>query len=183
MPGKTLLAREWNGVRIEVVHGDLTEEHVDAIVNAANESLDHGGGVAGAIVREGGEIIQQESRRIGRVRTGTAVFTGAGELPAKYVIHAVGPIWDDGESGERELLAAAVRSSLELASQLGCTSVALPAISSGIFGFPKDIAAEIIIRTIRIFIDTSTGSLRRVRCTNIDVETVQLFHRVLQDME
>lgn len=183
MPGKTLFSREWNGVRIEVVHGDLTEEHVDAIVNAANESLDHGGGVAGAIVLAGGDIIQQESRRIGRVRTGSAVFTVAGELPAKYVIHAVGPIWDDGESGERELLASAVRSSLELASQLGCTSVALPAISSGIFGFPKDIAAEIIIRTIRIFIDKSTGSLRRFRCTNIDLETVQLFQRVLQDME
>jgi O-acetyl-ADP-ribose deacetylase (regulator of RNase III) len=183
MPGKTLLAREWKGVHVEVVHGDLTEETVDAIVNAANEHLDHGGGVAGAILRGGGKSIQTESRRIGRVKTGHAEHTGGGDLPAKYVIHAVGPIWDDGESGERELLASAVRSSLVIAEQLGCHSIALPAISSGIFGFPKDIAAGIIIRTIRIFIDTSADHLRRIRCTNIDMETVQEFQRVLQDIE
>ncbi len=180
MPGKILLAREWNNVRLEVVEGDLTEEMVDAIVNAANGSLDHGGGVARAIVRRGGESIQQESRRLGRVKTGQAVHTGAGALPAKYVIHAVGPIWNDGESGEQDLLASAVRSSLSLAVKLGCESVALPAISSGIFGFPKALAAEIIIRTIRIFIDNSRGSLRRIRCTNIDEETAQLFRDVLE---
>lgn len=183
MPGKILSSREWNGVRVEIVHGDLTEETVDAIVNAANESLDHSGGVAGAIVHSGGEIIAQESRRIGRVRTGSAAYTGAGELPVTYVIHAVGPIWDDGESGERELLASAVRNSLELGETLGCASIAIPAISSGIFGVPKDVAAEIIIRTIRIFIDTLPGTLRRIRCTNIDMETVLQFVRVLEESE
>lgn len=183
MPGKTLLAREWNGIIVEIVHGDLTEEHVDAIVNAANEHLDHGGGVAGAIVRRGGDSIQRESRSLGRVRTGNAASTGAGELPAKYVIHAVGPIWDDGRSGEPELLASAIRASLELAETLGCASIALPAISSGIFGVPKDIAAEIIIRTIRIFIDTRPRALRRIRCTNIDDETVQAFLRVAEAIE
>lgn len=183
MPGKTLLAREWNGVRVEIVHGDLTEETVDAIVNAANKTLDHGGGVAGAIARAGGPSIQQESRRIGQVRTGQAVHTGAGELPATYVIHAVGPIWVDGESGEPELLASAVRSSLDLAQRLGCRSIAIPAISSGIFGVPKETAAEIIIRTIRIFIDTSSGTLRRIRCTNIDEETVAHFVRALGQQE
>jgi O-acetyl-ADP-ribose deacetylase (regulator of RNase III) len=183
MPGKILLAREWNNVRVEVVEGDLTDETVDAIVNAANGALDHGGGVARAIVKKGGESIQQESRRIGRVKTGQAVHTGAGELAAKYVIHAVGPIWNDGESGEAELLASAVRSSLALAEKLGCQSLALPAISSGIFGFPKALAAEIIIRTIRIFIDNSNGNLRRIRCTNIDEETALLFRDVLEATE
>jgi putative ATPase len=180
MPGKTLLVREWNGVRVEIVEGDLTEETVDAIVNAANASLDHGGGVARAIVKKGGPSIQQESRRIGRVKTGHAVYTGAGTLPAKYVIHTVGPIWNDGESGEDELLADAVRSSLTLASELGCESIALPAISSGIYGFPKLRSAEIIIRTIRIFIKREHGSLRRIRCTNIDEETARIFHKVLE---
>ena len=115
-----------------------------AIVNAANANLDHGGGVARAIVQKGGASIQQESRRIGTVKTGQAVHTGAGELPIKYVIHAIGPIWTDGDSGEEELLASAIRSSLALASELGCESIAMPAISSGIFGFPKALAAEII---------------------------------------
>ena len=180
MPGSVLYTREWKGVRVEAVHGDLTEETVDAIVNAANEALDHGGGVARAIVQGGGDVIQAESRRHGRVRTGNAVHTGAGDLPARYVIHAVGPIWVDGESGDAVLPAAAVRNSLELAERLGCTSIAIPAISSGIFGVPKDVAAGIIIRTIRIFIDTSAGTLRRIRCTNIDMETVQQFVRVLE---
>ncbi|MDX9758341.1 MAG: macro domain-containing protein [Bacteroidota bacterium] len=183
MPGKTLRAREWNGVVVEVVHGDLTEEQVDAIVNAANEHLDHGGGVAGAIVRRGGDSIQRESRSIGRVRTGNAAHTGAGDLPARYVIHAVGPIWDDGNSGEPELLASAIRNSLALAETLGCTSIALPAISSGIFGVPKDIAAKIIIRTIRIFIDTRPRVLRRIRCTNIDDETARAFLDALDALE
>ncbi|MFZ1730758.1 MAG: macro domain-containing protein [Bacteroidota bacterium] len=180
MPGKTLLVREWNNVRVEIVEGDLTEETVDAIVNAANANLDHGGGVARAIVMEGGEIIQQESRRIGRVKTGHAVHTGAGLLQAKYVIHTVGPIWNDGESGEQELLADAVRSSLTLASELHCESISMPAISSGIYGFPKLLSAEIIIRTIRIFINTYSGSLRKIRCTNIDAETAELFCGVLE---
>ncbi|MBE0643016.1 MAG: macro domain-containing protein [Bacteroidetes bacterium] len=179
MPGKTLLAREWNSVRVEVVEGDLTEEVVDAIVNAANANLDHGGGVARAIVRKGGMSIQQESKRIGTIKTGQAVYTGAGELPAKFVIHAVGPIWTDGESGEEELLASAVRSSLALATTLECESISIPAISSGIFGFPKESAAEIIIRTIRIFINDYHGSLRRIRCTNIDMETAELFRSAL----
>lgn len=180
MPGKTLLVREWNNVHIEVVEGDLTDEVVDAIVNAANATLDHGGGVARAILRKGGAVINQESRRIGKVKTGYAVHTSAGDLPAKFVIHTVGPIWSDGESGEDDLLADAIRRSLELAEDLGCESIALPAISSGIYGFPKLRAAEIIIRTIRIFIDTSSGQLRRIRCTNIDEETAQLFRGVLE---
>ncbi len=180
MPGKTLLSREWKGVHVEVIEGDLTEETVDAIVNAANATLDHGGGVARAILKKGGIDIQQESQRIGRVKTGNAVHTSAGDLPSKFVIHTVGPIWSDGQSGEEELLSEAVRHSLELAEELGCESIALPAISSGIYGFPKLRAAEIIIRTIRIFIDASSGSLRRIRCTNIDGETAQLFRGVLE---
>ena len=160
---------------LEIVQGDLTEERVDAIVNAANDRLQHGGGVAGAIVRKGGFVIQEESDRIGHVPTGEAVATGGGRLSAAFVIHAVGPVWRDGRHGEEELLASAVRASLRCATEHGLESIAIPAISSGIFGFPKKRCAEIILETIRMFISSSTTSLRRIRCTNIDAETAGIF--------
>jgi O-acetyl-ADP-ribose deacetylase (regulator of RNase III) len=133
-----------NGKNLRLVQGDITERDVDAIVNAANSHLQHGGGVAGAIVRKGGQVIQEESDRIGFVDVGHAAITGAGKLPCRYVIHAVGPRM--GEGDEDNKLKNAVRSSLMLASGKGLKSISLPAISSGIFGFPKNRCAEILVR-------------------------------------
>ncbi|MCL4475570.1 MAG: macro domain-containing protein [Nitrospirae bacterium] len=133
-----------NGKTLRLVQGDITERAVDAIVNAANSHLQHGGGVAGAIVRKGGQVIQEESDRIGFVAVGHAAVTGAGKLPCRYVIHAVGPRM--GEGDEDNKLKNAVLSSLMLASGKGLKSISLPAISSGIFGFPKDRCAEILMR-------------------------------------
>ncbi len=165
---------------IRIVRGDLTEEHVDVIVNAANEHLQHGGGVAGAIVRKGGRVIQDESskwvREHGSVATGSAAITGAGVLPCRYVIHAVGPVWRGGNHGEDALLQSAVRSALELADRHTLASVSIPAISSGIFGFPKPRCAEIMLRTVRDFLAAQpAGCLREVSLCNIDDETCHLF--------
>lgn len=165
---------------IRVVRGDLTEERVDAIVNAANEQLAHGGGVAGAVVSRGGYGIQVESDRWvaerGPVRTGTAAITGAGALPCRYVIHAVGPIWHGGGHDEEALLANAVRSALEMAAQHTLASLSIPAISSGIFGFPKPRCARIMVETVRDHLAADPGgSLREVNLCNIDRQTCDHF--------
>lgn len=128
---------------LRLVQGDITERDVDAIVNAANSHLQHGGGVAGAIVRKGGNIIQEESDRIGYTPVGTSVITGAGRLPSKFVIHTVGPRMGEGEEDIK--LRNAVRSTLVLAGEKNLKSISLPAISSGIFGFPKDRCARILV--------------------------------------
>jgi O-acetyl-ADP-ribose deacetylase (regulator of RNase III) len=145
---------------LRLVQGDITERDVDAIVNAANSYLQHGGGVAGAIVRKGGNVIQEESDKIGFTTVGTAAITTAGRLPAKFVIHAVGPRM--GEGDEDSKLKSAVVSSLQLASQKKLASISLPAISSGIFGFPKDRCAKILIETAVDFLNTHKGSSLRV---------------------
>ena len=136
---------------IKLVRGDITELDADAIVNAANERLEHGGGVAGAIVRKGGRDIQEESyawiKAHGRVKTGDAVATGAGRLEAKYVIHAVGPVMGSGDE-DAKLLSATVKS-LELANDLNLHSIAFPAISTGIFGFPVERCAKIMMRAAK----------------------------------
>jgi O-acetyl-ADP-ribose deacetylase len=128
-------------VQIEAVRGDITEQTVDAIVNAANSSLLGGGGVDGAIHRE--------CRLLGGCATGDAKATGAGRLPARHVIHTVGPVWHGGERGEDELLASCHRRALELAAELGCRSVAFPAISTGIYGYPVELAAPIAVAAVR----------------------------------
>lgn len=157
---------------VEIVKGDITEEDVDAIVNAANSYLKHGGGVAGAIVRKGGEIIQKESDKIGYVPVGSAAITTAGKLKAKYVIHAVGPVW--GEGDEDRKLRSAVISALELADKYGVKSISIPAISTGIFGFPKERGAEVILKAIIDYIEKGT-EVKKVRLCNIDELTSKIF--------
>ena len=149
---------------IELIQGDITELSVDAIVNAANEHLQLGAGVAGAIRRKGGASIQRECDRIGHCPVGGAVVTGGGELQARWVIHAVGPVWRGGKNGEEDLLASAVRSSLARAEEIGAKSVALPAISTGIYGFPLDRAAGISVGEARGFAARARTLERIVFC-------------------
>jgi O-acetyl-ADP-ribose deacetylase len=136
---------------IELVVGDLTKQDVDAIVNAANESLLGGGGVDGAIHRAGGPEILAKSSRLGGCATGDAKATTAGRLPARWVIHAVGPRWRGGDSGEPELLASAHRRALEVARELGVRTVAFPAISCGVYGYPPERAAPVAFDVAREF--------------------------------
>lgn len=164
------------GALIRVVQGDLTREPVDAIVNAANKHLAHGGGVAGAIARAGGSEIQRESsewvRQNGPVSTGSAAITGAGRLPCRFVIHAVGPVWR-GRGDEDQLLASAVTSALALAAERGLKSVSLPGISTGIFGFPKERGARVILTAVLSAIASS--GLQEINLTNIDAQTAAIF--------
>jgi O-acetyl-ADP-ribose deacetylase (regulator of RNase III) len=166
------------GQTLHLVHGDLTEEQVNAIVNAANAQLAHGGGVAGAIVRKGGSEIQEESLawvdKHGPVNHDQPAITSAGRLPCRYVIHAVGPVWGDGDEDAK--LHAAVTGALQVASDHKLSSLALPAISTGIFGFPKHRGARVILDAIVKFLDQNPdSSLREVRVTLIDEPSVTIF--------
>lgn len=171
-----------DGPVLRVVQGDITAETTDAIVNAANEHLAHGGGVAGAISRKGGPAIQQESddwvRQHGPVRTGSAAITGAGQLPARYVIHAVGPVW--GSGNDEQKLGSAVTSALALADQYGLASIAIPGISSGIFGGPKDICARVIVQAAVDYAHSHPTSLAEIRFCNIDQATAVEFVKAAQ---
>jgi O-acetyl-ADP-ribose deacetylase (regulator of RNase III) len=136
---------------IDFVVGDLTQQDVDAIVSAANTSLLGGGGVDGAIHRAGGPEILAECRRLGGCDTGDAKATTGGRLPARWVIHAVGPVWRGGTAGESDLLASAHRRSLEVARDVGARTVAFPAISCGVYGYPDELAAPVAIEAVRPF--------------------------------
>ena len=172
-----------SGTLIRVVQGDLTQEPVEAIVNAANENLAHGGGVAGAIVRAGGREIQRQSdawiARHGRVPTGRAAITGAGRLPCDHVIHAVGPIWR-GKGDEDQLLASAVNSALELAAEHGIKSIALPGISTGIYGFPKQRGASVIVNAVLTAVEEF--EFNEINLTNIDAQTANIFADVAREL-
>lgn len=163
-----------SGAEISLVQGDITLEEVDAIVNAANRHLAHGGGVAGAIVRRGGQEIQEESNQAAPVEVGHAAITGAGKLKAAYVIHTVGPRWGEGE--EIEKLSSAIRSALLLAAQYKLKSISLPAISTGIFGFPIETAVTVILSEIRKVLDEgAASSLRRIRVVVYDDRSLHAF--------
>lgn len=165
---------------IRLVTGDITERAVDVIVNAANSYLKHGGGVAGAIVRKGGEIIQEESDKIGFVPVGSSVITTSGRLPCKAVIHTVGPRM--GEGDEDTKLRSAVRSSLTLASDRKFKSISMPAVSSGIFGFPKDRCARILVQEAKKFLVNNTTSLEIVEFCVFDYETTDYFKKEFGSM-
>lgn len=145
---------QFGDCRVELVLGDITKQEVDAIVNAANELLAGGGGVDGAIHRAAGPILMDETRSLypEGCTTGNAVATTAGRLKAKYVFHAVGPIWGGGNGGEPDLLASAYRTCLELAQSHDCSNIAFPAISTGVYGYPMDKAAETALDVVQKFI-------------------------------
>lgn len=162
-----------NKSKIRITKGDITERSVDCIVNAANSYLQHGAGVAGAIVRKGGHIIQEESNKIGFVPVGGAVMTGAGNLPCKKIIHAVGPKMGSGDEDAK--LQQAIQNVLVLASQQEFSSISIPAISSGIYGFPKDRCAKILITQSHMFLRQNKTSLSLVEFCIYDDETLKYF--------
>lgn len=167
--------KKFKGKIIKIMVDDITERDTDAIVNAANNYLKHGGGVAGAIVRKGGHIIQEESDRIGFVPTGSAVITSAGSLKAKYVIHAVGPKW--GEGDEENKLKNAVLKTLRIADEHKLKSISFPAISSGIYGCPKDMVARILVNTVVEYLNTQNTTLDYVEFCLFDEDTYLHFKK------
>ena len=168
---------QMNNTTLELVEGDITDLDVEAIVNAANENLVLGGGVAGTIKRRGGPSVQEECRRIGSTGVGTAVITGAGKMKFRHVIHAVGPKM--GEGDEDRKLSAAVRSSLALADRHGLKSVAIPAISTGNYGFPVERCARILLTEVHRYLQGGT-KLQRVIVCLFDEATWKLFARELR---
>lgn len=164
------------GKTLRLIQGDITHRDVDVIVNAANSSLQHGGGVAGAIVRKGGQVIQDESDRIAPVAVGHAAITGAGKLAAKFVIHAVGPRM--GEGDEDKKLKSAVASSLKLAAENRLSTISFPAVSSGIFGFPKGKCAKILVgEAVNFLKKDANSSLTVVEFCIYDDETLDYFKK------
>lgn len=171
------------GKKMRLVEGDITKIAVDAMANAANASLAGGGGVDGAIHRAGGPAIMQElneiRRRVGRLSAGRAVATGAGRLPAKFVFHAVGPVYRDGRCGEPEALRSCYRTCLELAEKHGCRSISFPAISTGVYGYPVEEAAEIAIGEVRRFLAEQAQAVEEVVFVQFGAAAYALYERLL----
>ena len=169
--------------KIELIKGDITKIKVDAIVNAANSSLMGGGGVDGAIHRAGGPAILEECRMIvakqGGCKTGEAVMTTGGNLPAKFVIHTVGPVWNGGKKNEASLLASCYLNSLKLAVEYKLSSIAFPNISTGIYGYPKKEAAEIAIRSVTEFL-SQNDFIDKIYFVCFDDENYQLYKSLIR---
>ena len=182
---QTALNPDLIGSTLTLVQGDITKEQVDAIVNAANEQLMGGGGVDGAIHRAGGPTIMAECDQIrtegGGCPTGNAVITTGGNLPAKHVIHTVGPIWRGGNAGEPKLLASCYRKSLSLALQRSIKTIAFPSISTGIYGYPIDKAAAVALDTVREFLEGHDG-IEEVRFVLFDNTTYAGYENALSEM-
>jgi O-acetyl-ADP-ribose deacetylase len=172
-----MASQEGNHMRLEAVRGDITTERVDAIVNAANPSLRGGGGVDGAIHRAAGPELVEACKPLGGCATGDAKATEAFRLQARWVIHTVGPVWRDGQRGEAELLASCYRRCLEVADELGARSVAFPAISTGIYGYPPGAAARTAVETLR---DHPT-SVELARLVAFDDETLETYRECLAE--
>jgi O-acetyl-ADP-ribose deacetylase (regulator of RNase III) len=176
------VARTMHSSRLAVVRADITTLRVDAIVNAANSSLLGGGGVDGAIHRAAGPELLAECRRLGGCDTGEARITGGYRLPARHVIHTVGPVWHGGRKGEPELLASCYRRSLELALGHGCSSIAFPAISTGIYGYPKLEAAGVAVRTAMAFAAENGQPGQIVFCC-FDAYAADLHRRAIVELD
>ncbi len=172
--------------KLSIVTGDITRQGTDGIVNAANPSLMGGGGVDGAIHRAGGPAILKECRQIvskqGRLPTGKAVITTGGNLKAKYVIHAVGPVWHSGNKGEPELLASAYRESLKVATENNLTTISFPSISTGAYGYPVADAARVAIKTVVSFLREEATPLREVEFVLFDSRTYESYRSVLKEL-
>jgi O-acetyl-ADP-ribose deacetylase (regulator of RNase III) len=175
-----------NQTKLRIVQGDITRQHTDAIVNAANSSLMGGGGVDGAIHRVGGPAILEECKRIvvgqGRLPAGKAVITTGGNLKAKYVIHTVGPVWHGGDRGEPELLAKAYRESLKLAMDNQLESISFPSISTGAYGYPVDKASRVAIGTVIAALRQDAGSIREVVLVLFDARTFGVYVSALKEI-
>ncbi len=170
-----------NSKVLRLEQGDITTFQGDAIGNAANSALAGGGGVDGAIHRAGGPAIMEECRRIGGCPTGEARITGAGRLPVRYVIHAVGPVWRGGSQGEADLLASAYRNSLKLAEDRHLTKIAFPSISTGVYGYPVDQAARIALRTVADHL-SGAGSVTSVTFMLFDSRTLAAYEAALDEI-
>jgi O-acetyl-ADP-ribose deacetylase (regulator of RNase III) len=176
------MERTWLGGRIALVQGDITTLEVDAIVNAANRSLLGGGGVDGAIHRAAGPGLLEECRALGGARTGEAKMTGGHRLPARHVIHAVGPVWEGGSRGEDEALASCYRNAMRLANEAALRSIAFPAISTGVYGFPIERATRIAVREVAAALAAPTSVERAVFCC-FSAADRGVYERVLEERE
>jgi O-acetyl-ADP-ribose deacetylase (regulator of RNase III) len=174
-----------NQARLAVIQGDITRQATEAIVNAANSGLMGGGGVDGAIHRAGGPAILEECKQIvarqGRLPTGKAVITSGGNLPAKYVIHTVGPIWHGGNKGEAALLGSAYRESLKLAAEKKLSSISFPSISTGAYGYPVAEAAKIAIKATVSFLTEQATSVKEVVFVLFDSRTYETYADALEE--
>mgnify|MGYP001039839861 CR=1 FL=1 len=168
---------------IRIIEGDITKIPADAIANAANSALAGGGGVDGAIHRAGGPEIMREldgiRPRVGRLPAGQAVATGAGRLPAKYVFHAVGPVYRDGRHGEPEALASCYRTCLEMAEERGCRSISFPAISTGVYGYPAEEAARVALGEVRRFLEQRAARVEEVIFVQFGEAAYRVYERLL----